>query len=82
MRSSRRNLGLDPDLIPEESSGSSEAGENIHPSENASDNHVPDEDAEEGGSPALADVNLNDSVDSHSDASEDDNETVIITSSS
>lgn len=69
-------------MIPDESSESCELGESVHPSDNQSNNHESDKEAEEGDSPASADINLNDSNVSQSDASEDDDDTVVVTSSS
>lgn len=75
MRSSRRNLGLDPDLIPEDSSEENEGKQENQPSgEHVSDKNVEDERA----SIASADVNLNDSEVSPSDASDEDNVEMVV----
>lgn len=79
MRSSRRNLCLDPDLVPEVSSESSGIDDNDQPSDNQLLN---DEAERERESIASADVDINDSNVSQSDASDEDSSTVVVTSSS
>ena len=79
MRSSRRNLGLHHDLVPEVSSESSGIDNNDQPSNNQLSN---DEAERERESIASADVNINDSNVSQSDASDEDSSTVVVTSSS